>query len=253
MSFIVFIKNYKRQNLNSKSTIQSSETPSTRAANSLSKNGYAYNWVTFLGDRRNVKNVYNGRGNWNNEYMRFMHEAIFIIALHRKQIDCLETRILQKIIDAKGSLIVNLVVDRVSNEDAEDAEGKLIAHFRALQSDGESFSLNMQHQHRQVNHDVDNIERLLSLIDNNLNNRNYFEIPYTEFDTLFNIVYDNSEQFRNEFEIVNISNYKISVRNREICFRDQIWRLYNDLNLINLVADFINSIVRVRRLNFVLN
>lgn len=50
-----------------------------------------------------------------------MTKLVKMVALHRKRIDSLESRIIQKVIDGKGFLAVNLVVDNLPEEEAKDA------------------------------------------------------------------------------------------------------------------------------------
>ena len=99
--------------------------------------------------------------------LRFMHKLAFIIIVHRKQIYCLETRIVQKIIDNKGSFIVNLVVQNVTKEEAGDCEAKLIQYYRTLKADGEEFTLNSQLEHQQIKPNL-TFEQYLNLIERNL-------------------------------------------------------------------------------------
>lgn len=76
-----------------------------------------------------------------------MVRLVNMIALHRRKIDCLESRVLQKIIDQDATLMVNLVTNNVREYEAQDCEGKLITHFRTHQSDGENWTLSTQEEH----------------------------------------------------------------------------------------------------------
>lgn len=67
---------------------------------------YLYNWLAILPE--GIKNVYTGQG-------RFTKNN--------------SPRILNKVIEQNGKLIVNLVISNVESKEASDCKGKLISHF----------------------------------------------------------------------------------------------------------------------------
>ena len=132
-----------------------------------------------------------------------------MIALHRKQIDFLETRILNKIIALNGTLIVNLVVNGVGQKKAADCEGKLISRYHSLQSDGEDWPTNIQEEHAQIDFDDENTEEYLNLIDTNIQTGNCLKFRHSDFEALFQLLYKNSNLFKDAYDVLNASNFYI--------------------------------------------
>lgn len=96
---------------------------------------YIYNLLAVLnnGDKMVYKQIDVGSASLEIDGLRtkFFNEIIGIIMLHKKDIDCLESKILRKVIEQNGKFICNLVTNGVNNSTANDCESKLKHHFKS--------------------------------------------------------------------------------------------------------------------------